>query len=120
MTCDFFEVLTDNQVLKHFKTIQKLFFKQCYYFNLISDFDFYIKYHFEKANVKANAFIKMSDCISGDENEKIQEHYQVFLSLKQFQITALEGGENMQQGTFSKHNFYEWVKKANQVDRKLK
>ena len=26
----------------------------------------------------------------------------------------------MQQGTLSKHNFYEWVKKANQVNRELK
>ena len=26
----------------------------------------------------------------------------------------------MQQGTPSKHNFYKWVKKANQIDRKLK
>ena len=71
MTYNSFEVLTDNQALKHFKTAQKLFFKQCCYFNLISDFDFHIKYHFRKANVKADTFIKMSDCISGDEDEKI-------------------------------------------------
>ena len=71
MICDFFEVLTDNQVLKHFKTVQKLFFKQCCYFNLISDFNFYIKYCSEKANVKADAFIKISNCIPDNENEKI-------------------------------------------------
>ena len=75
MICDLFEVLTDNQTLKHFKTTQKLFFKQCCYFNLISDFNFHIKYHSEKANVKADALIKMSDCILNDENEKIQKHY---------------------------------------------
>ena len=44
----------------------------------------------------------------------------MLLSLKWFQVAALKGGESMQQGTFSKHNFYEWVKKMNQVDRKLK
>ena len=71
MTCDSFEVLTDNQTLKYFKTVQKLFFKQCHYFNLILDFNFHIKYHFEKVNVKADILIKISDCISDDENEKI-------------------------------------------------
>ena len=71
MICDSFKVLTDNQALKHFKTVQKLFSKQYYYFNLISDFDFYIKYYFKKANVKADVFIKMSNCISDNENERI-------------------------------------------------
>ena len=63
MTHNFFEVLIDNQTLKHFKTAQKLFFKQYCYFNLISDFNFYIKYCSEKANVKTDTFIKMSDCV---------------------------------------------------------
>ena len=120
MICDLFEVLTDNQILKHFKTIQKLFSKQCYYFNLVSDFDFYIKYYFERVNVKTNMFIRMSDYIPGDENEKIQEHYQVLLSLKWFQVTALEGGESMQQSTSDECSFYEQVKKANWVDKELK
>ena len=66
-----FKVLTDNQTLKHFKIAQKLSLKQCCYFNLISDFNFYIKYYSERTNVKTNAFIKMSDCISDDEDEKI-------------------------------------------------
>ena len=66
-----FKVLTDNQALKHFKTVQKLFSKQCHYLNLISDFNFHIKYHFKKINVKIDTFIKMSDCIPDDENEKI-------------------------------------------------
>ena len=43
MTHNPFEVLTDNQALKYFKTVQKLSFKQYYYFNLILDFNFYIK-----------------------------------------------------------------------------
>ena len=71
MTCDPFKVLTDNQTLKHFKTVQKLSFRQCCYFNLISDFNFHIKYHFGKTNIRADVLIKMSDCISGDEDEKI-------------------------------------------------
>ena len=71
MTHNLFKVLIDNQAFKHFKTAQKLFFKQCYYFNLISDFNFYIKYHFKKANVKINAFIKMLNCIPDDEDKKI-------------------------------------------------
>ena len=70
-----FEVLIDNQTLKHFKTVQKLSFKQCCYFNLISDFNFHIKYHFRKTNVKTDILIRMSDCILDDEDEKIQEHY---------------------------------------------
>ena len=119
MTCDSFEVLTDNQTLKHFKTVQKLSSKQCCYFNLISDFNFYIKYHFEKANVKADVLIKMSDCISDDEDERIQGCYQVLLSSEWFQITTLEGGESTQQGIPSKHNFYEQIKEVNQVDREL-
>ena len=69
--CDFFEILTDNQALKHFKTVQKLFFKQYHYFNLISNFDFYIKYYFREINIKADAFIRMSDCISGNKNKRI-------------------------------------------------
>ena len=75
MTHNSFEVLTDNQTLKHFKTAQKLFFKQCHYLNLISDFDFHIKYCSEKANVKADALIKMSDCIPDNEDKRIQKHY---------------------------------------------
>ena len=71
MIYDPFEVLINNQTLKHFKIIQKLSSKQCHYFNLISDFNFHIKYHFKKVNVKADTFIKMSDCISDDENERI-------------------------------------------------
>ena len=119
MICNSFKVLTDNQTLKHFKTAQKLFSKQCCYFNLISDFDFHIKYCFKKANVRADAFIKMSDCIPGNENERIQGHYQVLLPLEWFQITALERGGNIQWGTSGEHNFYEWVKEVNQVDREL-
>ena len=61
----------------------------------------------------------MSDCIPGDEDERIQGHYQVLLSLKWFQVAALEGGESTQQGTPGEHNFYEWVKEVNQVDREL-
>ena len=119
ITYDFFKVLTDNQTLKHFKTAQKLFFKQCCYFNLISDFNFHIKYCFEKINAKADVFIRISDCIPGNEDERIQGHYQVLLSLEQFQVTALEGGESTQQSILGKHNFYKQVKEANQVDREL-
>ena len=75
MICDPFKVLTDNQALKHFKTVQKLSFKQCCYFNLISDFNFYIKYCSEKANVKIDVFTRISDCIPGDEDERIQGCY---------------------------------------------
>ena len=71
MICDSFEVLTDNQILKHFKTAQKLSFKQYCYFNLISDFNFHIKYYFEKTNVKTDIFIKMLNCIFNDENKRI-------------------------------------------------
>ena len=71
MICDSFEVLNNNQALKHFKTVQKLFFRQCCYFNLILNFNFYIKYCFKKVNIKINTFIKMSDCIFDDENERI-------------------------------------------------
>ena len=61
----------------------------------------------------------MSDCIPGNEDERIQGHYQVLLSSEQFQVAALEGGENTQQGTPSKHDFYEQVKEVNQIDREL-
>ena len=43
----------------------------------------------------------------------------MLLSPERFQVTALEGGESMQQGTPGKHNFYEWVKEVNWVDREL-
>ena len=44
----------------------------------------------------------------------------MLLPPEQFQITALEGGEGMQQDTLSEHNFYEQAKEANQVDKELK
>ena len=119
MTCDPFEVLTDNQALEHFKTTQKLSPKQCCYLNLISDFNFHIKYHPGKANARADTLTRMSDCIPDDEDERIQECYQVLLPPEQFKTAALEGRESTQQGTPSKHNFYEQVKEANQVDREL-
>ena len=106
--------------MKHFKTAQKLSSKQCCYFNLISDFNFHIKYCSEKANIRADMLIKMSDCIPDNENERIQEHYQVLLSPKWFQVTTLKGGKSTQQGTPGKHNFYEQIKEANWVDRELK
>ena len=71
MTHNSFKVLIDNQVLKHFKTVQKLFFRLCCYFNLISDFNFHIKYHSEKVNVKIDAFIRISNCIPDDEDKRI-------------------------------------------------
>ena len=120
MTHNPFEVLIDNQTLKHFKTAQKLSSKQCHYLNLISDFNFHIKYHPGKTNAKTNALTKMSDCIPDDKNEKIQKCYQVLLSPEQFQVTTLKGGESTQQGTSTKHNFYKQVKEANQVNRELK
>ena len=61
----------------------------------------------------------MTDCILDDENKKIQKCYQVLLSSEQFQITALKEGKSTQQGILSEYNFYEQIKKANQVDRKL-
>ena len=115
-----FKVLTDNQTLKHFKTAQKLSSRQCYYFNLISDFNFHIKYCPEKVNAKADTLIRMSNCIPDNENERIQGCYQVLLSLKWFQVAALKGGESTQQGTPSECDFYKQVKEVNQVDRKLK
>ena len=113
MTHNLFKVLIDNQALKHFKTVQKLSFKQYCYLNLISDFNFHIKYHFGKTNIKTDVFIKMLNCISGDEDKRIQEHYQVLLSLKWFKAAALEGRKSMQQSTPGEHNFYEQVKKVN-------
>ena len=62
----------------------------------------------------------MSNCIFDDENERIQEYYQMLLSPEWFQVTALEGEESTQQGTPGKHNFYKWVKKVNWVNRELK
>ena len=44
----------------------------------------------------------------------------MLLSSKQFQITALKGEENTQQGISDKHNFYEQVKEINQVNKELK
>ena len=44
----------------------------------------------------------------------------MLLSLKQFQVAVLKGGESIQQGTPGKHNFYEQIKEVNQVDRELK
>ena len=44
----------------------------------------------------------------------------MLLSLKQFQVAALKGGESMQQGILSKHDFYKQIKEANQIDRELK
>ena len=44
----------------------------------------------------------------------------MLLSLKQFQVTALKEGESMQQGISDEHDFYEWVKEVNQIDRELK
>ena len=44
----------------------------------------------------------------------------MLLSLKWFQATALGGGESTQQGILDEHNFYKWVKEANQIDRELK
>ena len=61
----------------------------------------------------------MSDCIPDDEDERIQEYYQMFLPLEQFQVAALEGGESMQWGTSDECDFYEQVKEVNQVDREL-
>ena len=66
-----FKVLTDNQALKHFKTAQKLSSKQCHYLNLISDFNFHIKYHSERINIKTDIFTKMSNYILDNENERI-------------------------------------------------
>ena len=120
MTHNSFKILTDNQTLKHFKIIQKLFFKQCCYFNLISDFNFYIKYHFGKTNIKTDILIKMLNCIFNDKNKRIQEYYQVFLSLKQFQIAVLKKGKSMQQSISDKHDFYKQIKEINQIDRELK
>ena len=71
MTHNPFKVLTDNQALKHFKTVQKLSFKQCHYLNLILNFDFHIKYYSERINVRADALTRMLDCIFDNENEKI-------------------------------------------------
>ena len=62
----------------------------------------------------------MLNCISDDEDERIQGHYQVLLSLKQFQVATLKGKESMQQGTPDEHDFYEQVKEVNQVDKGLK
>ena len=44
----------------------------------------------------------------------------MLLSLKQFQIAVLEERESMQQSISDEHNFYEWVKEVNQINRKLK
>ena len=61
----------------------------------------------------------MSDCIPDNEDERIQECYQVLLPSEWFQVTALEREESTQQGTLSKYDFYKQVKEVNQVDREL-
>ena len=43
----------------------------------------------------------------------------MLLPSEQFQVTALEGGENTQQGIPGKYDFYEQTKKANWVNREL-
>ena len=44
----------------------------------------------------------------------------MLLSLKWFQVAALEGGKNTQQGISDKHDFYKQIKEANQVNKELK
>ena len=44
----------------------------------------------------------------------------MLLSLKQFQAAVLEREENTQQSILDEFNFYEQVKKVNQVNRELK
>ena len=43
----------------------------------------------------------------------------MLLSPEWFQITALKGKENMQQGISDKYDFYKWIKEVNQINKEL-
>ena len=43
----------------------------------------------------------------------------MLLSSEWFQITVLKGGESTQQSISDKHDFYEQIKKVNQINREL-
>ena len=59
---------------------------QAKYLNILSDFNFKIIFRADKANIKADALICMSDFHLEDDNERIRQQHQIILTSNKVQI----------------------------------
>ena len=66
------QIFIDHQTLKIFMENKQLTRRQVKYLNILSDFNFKIIFWVDKANIKADALIRMPDSHSEDDDERIR------------------------------------------------
>ena len=59
---------------------------QAKYLNILSDFNFKIIFRTDRANIKADALIRMSDFHLEDDDERIRQQHQIILISNRMQI----------------------------------
>ena len=82
----FIQIFIDHQALKIFMKNKQLIYRQVRYLNILSDFNFKIIFRADKANIKADALICMSDFHLEDDNERIRQQHQIILTSNKVQI----------------------------------
>ena len=65
---------------------KQLIRRQVKYLNILSDFNFKIIFRADKANIKADALIYMSDSHFKDDDERIRQQHQIILISNKMQI----------------------------------
>ena len=80
------QIFTDHQTLKIFMKNKQLTRRQVKYLNILSDFNFKIIFRAGKANIKADALIRMPDSHSENDDERIRQQHQIILTPNRVQI----------------------------------
>ncbi len=103
----FIQIFIDHQTLKIFMKNKQLTQRQVNYLDILFKFNFQIIFWSGKINTKVNALIRMFLINVSESTQRIEDHYQIILTLDRINILAIE----------SEVDLYQWVKDVNKTDK---
>ena len=101
------QMFIDHQTLKIFMKNKQLTWCQVNYLNILFKFNFQIMFWSGKINIKVNALIRMSLINISESTQRIENRYQMILTLNRVNILAIE----------SKVDLYQRVKDVNKMNK---
>ncbi len=101
------QMFIDHQTLKIFMKNKQLTWCQVNYLNILFKFNFQIMFWSGKINIKVNALIRMSLINISESTQRIENRYQMILTLNKVNILAIE----------SKVDLYQRVKDVNKMNK---
>ncbi len=100
------QMFINHQTLKIFMKNKQLTWRQVNYLNILFEFNFQIIFQSGKMNTKVDALIRMSLIDVSESTQRIENRYQIILTLNKVDILAIK----------SEVDLYQWVKDVNKTN----